>query len=341
MTGRRRDAGTESPFLSTADATPRPPRRSRLRSPRAARRLFAARVSPILRRDGPIRAPLRVTPGRLDPRRVVGSPLESWFPGARALARFHRRALGRVPAILPPRDRAWRAVAPDFAACVRMAGSGLPFQIAAERRVDRSGDPRRLAAALASGQTAYLPQVHQVLPRLMRLMVSLRSTFFRPAPGVVREECSFLFVVEGAGRAGMGLHHDGDVDAFWLQLEGRRTVTIGPRVPPGTPEDLEDRPPLDRPSARMAHLRPRARHAVPPARPDTACGRVPAPLARRHAHVAASRQAGHARHAPAAPARGTPRVGRGIGIRGTDSADAPRLSLDAGARPCSSRRPRA
>jgi hypothetical protein len=146
-----------------------------------------------------------------------------------------------VPAVFPPRDRAWRAIAPDFAACVRMAGSGLPFQIAAERQVDRSGDPRRLAAALASGQTAYLPQVHQVLPRLMRLMVSLRSAFFRPASGGAREECSFLFIVEGAGRAGMGLHHDGDVDAFWLQLEGQRTVTIGPRVPPGTPEELEDR----------------------------------------------------------------------------------------------------
>jgi hypothetical protein len=39
----------------------------------------------------------------------------------------------------------------------------------------------------------------------------------------------------------MGLHHDGEVDAFWLQLEGRRTVTIGPRVPPGTPEELDDR----------------------------------------------------------------------------------------------------
>ena len=122
-----------------------------------------------------------------------------------------------------------------------MAGSGLPFQIAADRQVDRSGDPGRLAAALAAGQTAYLPQVHQVLPRLMRLMVALRAAFFRPVGGRAREECSFLFIVEGAGRPGMGLHHDGEVDAFWLQLEGRRTVTIGPRVPPGTPEELDDR----------------------------------------------------------------------------------------------------
>ena len=118
-----------------------------------------------------------------------------------------------------------------------MAGGGLPFQIVAERHVDRSGDPRRLAAALAAGQTVYLPQVHQVLPRLMRLMVALRVAFLGPD----RDESSFLFVVEGTGRPGMGLHHDGEVDAFWLQLEGSRTVTVGPRVPPGTPEDLDDR----------------------------------------------------------------------------------------------------
>jgi hypothetical protein len=173
-----------------------------------------------------------------DPARALTSPLATWFhaPGA-----FRRRALGRTPAVLLPRNRTWRAVAPDFATCVEMAGSGLPFQIAAERQVDRAGNPRRLAAALAAGQTVYLPQVHEVLPRLMRLMVALRTAFFRSAPGLRREECSFLFLVEGTGRPGMGLHHDGDVDAFWLQLEGRRTVTIGPRVPRGTPEELDER----------------------------------------------------------------------------------------------------
>jgi mannose-6-phosphate isomerase-like protein (cupin superfamily) len=118
-----------------------------------------------------------------------------------------------------------------------MARGGLPFQIVADRRVDRSADPRRLAAALATGETAYLPQVHQVLPRLMRLMVALRVALLGPG----REEASFLFIVEGKGQRGMGLHHDGEVDAFWLQLEGRRTVTVGPRVRPGTAEDLDDR----------------------------------------------------------------------------------------------------
>jgi mannose-6-phosphate isomerase-like protein (cupin superfamily) len=178
----------------------------------------------------------RVTSGG----RAMRSSLVSWFPSGRALEAFRRHALGRQSVILPPRDRGWRGIAPDFAGSVQMAGSGLPFQIVAEREVDRSGDPRRLAAALAGGQTTYLPQVHQVLPRLMRLMVGLRSAFFGPVSGIAREECSFLFIVDGAGRAGMGLHHDGEVDAFWLQLDGRRTVTIGPRVRPGTPEELDE-----------------------------------------------------------------------------------------------------
>jgi hypothetical protein len=173
-----------------------------------------------------------------------------------------------VPAILRPRDRAWRTVVPAFAECVAMAAEGLPFHVAAERRVDRTGDPRGLGAALAAGETVYLPQAHQVLPRLMRLMVALRVALLGPA----REECSFLFAVEGRGRPGLGLHHDGEVDAFWLQLEGRRTVTIGPRVPPGTPEELDD--PLARvgrrggwrtlhlPPGTLFHLPARTPHAV-------------------------------------------------------------------------------
>jgi hypothetical protein len=180
---------------------------------------------------------MQATPYRLDPRHALVSPLASWFPDDRALARFRRRGLGRAPTVLPPRDRAWRAITPGFAECVAMASGGLPFHIVADRRVDRSSDPRRLAAALEAGHTAYLPQVHQVLPRLMRLVVALRAALLGPG----REECSFLFAVEGTGRPGMGLHHDGEVDAFWLQLEGRRTVTVGPRVPPGTPEELDDR----------------------------------------------------------------------------------------------------
>jgi len=178
------------------------------------------------------------TARRPDPARALTSPLATWF---RSPAVFRRRALGRVPIVLVPRDRTWRRIAPGFSTCVEMAGSGLPFHVTAERHVDRSANPRRLAAALAAGQTVYLPQVHQVLPRLARLMVALRAAFFRPVPGVPREACSFLFVVEGTGRQGMGLHHDGAVDAFWLQLEGRRTVTIGPRVPRGTPEELDER----------------------------------------------------------------------------------------------------
>jgi JmjC domain len=168
---------------------------------------------------------------------AVISPLATWFPDTAALASFRRRDLGRRPALLAPRDRAWRTLTPDFAAARRLAGSGVPFQVVADGRYDRSGDCTRLGRALGGGATVYLPQVHQVLPRLMRLMVALRASLLGP----FREETSFLFLVQGRGRPGMGLHHDGDVDAFWLQLAGRRTVTIGPRARPGPSRDIEDR----------------------------------------------------------------------------------------------------
>jgi len=163
------------------------------------------------------------------------SPLATWLPNGAAVGRFRRR-LGRTATVLPPRDGGWRAVAPGFREWARLTGSGLPFQVAAERRYDRTGNPRVLARALADGATVFLPQAHQILPRLMRLMVALRLSFL----GGAREGRSFLFLVQGRGREGMGLHHDGDVDAFWLQLEGRRTVTLGPPVPPRTPEDLDE-----------------------------------------------------------------------------------------------------
>ena len=82
-----------------------------------------------------------------------------------------------------------------------------------------------------------MPQVHQVLPRVARLMAALRATLFGPG----REETSFLFLVNGKGRQGMGLHHDGEVDSVWVQLEGRRTVTTGPQLPRGSRADLDER----------------------------------------------------------------------------------------------------
>lgn len=170
------------------------------------------------------------------------SPLATWFAGAAAEARFRRRRLGRLPTVLPSRDRAWREIAPDFAGALALAAAGSPFHTALERRYDRSSDPRRLPRALAAGGSVYFPQAHQVLPRVARLMVALRAAFL----GEGREETSFLFLAEGRAREALGLHHDGEVDAFWLQLEGRRLVTIGPPVPAGTPEDF----PADETAAR-------------------------------------------------------------------------------------------
>jgi mannose-6-phosphate isomerase-like protein (cupin superfamily) len=162
------------------------------------------------------------------------SPLSTWFAGPAALRSFRRRHLGRQPLVLAPRDGAWRSIAPHLAEWPAIARTGLPFQIVADRRYDRSGDPRRLSPALADGKTVFFPQIHQVLPRLMRLMVTLRAEILGPG----RDERSFLFLADGRGREGMGLHHDGEVDAFWIQLEGRRTITIGPPVSRRARQDL-------------------------------------------------------------------------------------------------------
>ena len=209
-----------------------------------------------------------MSPTRRQTPTPANSPLATWFAGRADLERFRRRRLGHTPVILAPRDGAWRTIAPDFATTVRMAAAGLPFQVAAERRYDRSGEPRRLHTALATGATIFLPQVHQVLPRLMRLMVALRVALLGP----LREECSFLFAVEGRGRPGMGLHHDGAVDAFWLQIEGRRTVTLGPPVRPGTPADLDAGTARQGPGWRTVDLTPGTLFHLPPWTPhDVVC----------------------------------------------------------------------
>jgi hypothetical protein len=195
-------------------------------------------------------------------------PLATWFAGPAALDRFRTQRLSRAPSVLAPRDEAWRTIVPDFATVIAMAEAGTPFQIAAERRYDRSGDRRRLEAALATGATIFLPQVHQVLPRLMRLIVALRTALLGP----LREECSFLFAVEGRNRPGLGLHHDGPVDAFWLQLEGRRTVTLGPPVRPGTPADLDVGRSRCGPGWRTLDLEPGTLFHLPPWTPhDVVC----------------------------------------------------------------------
>jgi mannose-6-phosphate isomerase-like protein (cupin superfamily) len=165
--------------------------------------------------------------------------------------------------VLRPRDRRWRAVAPNFASSVDLARAGVPFQTAIDRRYDRSGRPRVLDRALREGRTIFFPQIHQVLPRLARLIVALRVGVLRTAG----DECSYLFAVQGRGREGMGLHHDGEVDAVWLQLEGRRTVTIGPPVARRTPLDLPATLAHDTPGWRTFDLTPGTLFHLPPRTP--------------------------------------------------------------------------
>ena len=193
------------------------------------------------------------------------SPLAPWFASPGELRDFRRRIIGRRVALRLARDDAWRTLAPGFAAALALPRLGVPFHTVLRRRYDRSGDPRRLRRALARGATVYVPQAHQILPRVARLMVALREELL----GARVDESSFLFMVDGQGREGMGLHHDGDMDAIWVQLLGRRTVTLGPPVPPRTRADLEERHAerpgwrtLDLPPGSLLYLPPRTPHAV-------------------------------------------------------------------------------
>jgi mannose-6-phosphate isomerase-like protein (cupin superfamily) len=195
------------------------------------------------------------------------SPLKTWWRTQAALKSFRASTLGRRVAVRAPSDRAWSTLAPGFERALTLIDAGVPYQVARERRHDRTPDRARVREALNAGATVFLPQAHQVLPRVARLMVALRAALLGPQ----RAECSFLFLVDGRGREGMGLHHDGDVDGFWLQLEGRRTVTIGPAVPAGTPEDLDDATARDGtrgwrtlalPPGSLLYLPPRTPHQV-------------------------------------------------------------------------------
>src|SRR5262245_18980619 len=153
---------------------------------------------------------------------------------SRSVTRSRRTSRARLISAHAP---ALRTIAPRFREALDLALSDLPVQIAADRRYVRRPRREQIRRAFAEGATIYMPQIHQVLPRVARLMAQLRASLFGPG----REECSFLFLVNGRGRQGMGLHHDGDVDSVCLQLEGRRTVTPGPPVSRGTPQYLDER----------------------------------------------------------------------------------------------------
>ncbi|HET8576924.1 MAG TPA: hypothetical protein VFO18_07490, partial [Methylomirabilota bacterium] len=89
--------------------------------------------------------------------RTVVSPLDTWFADGSVVGRFRDSRLAGGAVAFPPRDRVWRVVAPDFATAVKMAVSGLPVQIAVERRYERTPTPHRVRLALAEGATVFLP----------------------------------------------------------------------------------------------------------------------------------------------------------------------------------------
>ena len=96
-----------------------------------------------------------------------------------------------------------------------------------------------------------------------------------------------------------------------------------------------------RPTRGVAHLRPRARHAVPPPCPHATRRRLPRPVAGRHAHVGAGDAPRQRRERPPAGADGVPRLGCGVGLRRADPAGPLPHALGTGAARRSPPRPRA
>lgn len=100
---------------------------------------------------------------------------------------------------------------------------GVPFHMAVEKHQDERPGLRDVAKRLAAGETLFLVQPHEYLPRIRRFIhrAGLALGFAgRPA-------ASFLFRVDAPGRLIMGLHDDGDSDLLWLQLEGERYLKFG------------------------------------------------------------------------------------------------------------------
>lgn len=100
---------------------------------------------------------------------------------------------------------------------------GVPFHIAAHGRQEERPDLRTFTRRLAAGETLFLVQPHEYMPRLRRFMHRVSGTLGflgRPAH-------SFLFRVDRGGVPAMPMHDDGDSDLLWLQLDGERFVRFG------------------------------------------------------------------------------------------------------------------
>jgi hypothetical protein len=159
-------------------------------------------------------------------------PLQSWFetiPGPAELP-------SSLAHVLAPRDEAWREIVPGYETCVELTRLGLPFHAVREGMHEEEPQHAEIPSYLREGKSIILIQPHELMPRLMRLIVALRAAFFGP----FQEESAYLFMTEGRGQPGMALHHDGEAHSVWLQLAGTRTVALGPQVPPGT--ELEPEP---------------------------------------------------------------------------------------------------
>jgi hypothetical protein len=144
-------------------------------------------------------------------------------------AQWRQAARNRLPRLLTVSPAQFDALHVDAAAIDRLLAAGVPFHMAGDRQQDERPRVADAAKRLAAGETLYLVQPHEYMPRLRRFLHQ-RS---REAGFLGRPARTFLFRVAVPGREAMGMHDDGNMDLAWVQLEGERFVTFGTQYAKG------------------------------------------------------------------------------------------------------------
>ncbi len=120
-----------------------------------------------------------------------------------------------------------------------LVNAGVPAHLALKGRQDEHPEPRSIPRRVAAGESLFLVQPHEYMPRLRRWIHHAgRALGLSGRP--VR---SFLFLVDRPGRPAMPLHDDAENELLWLQLDGERFVRFGPpgeAVAPVRPQPVRE-----------------------------------------------------------------------------------------------------
>jgi hypothetical protein len=139
-----------------------------------------------------------------------------------------------LPLVTPLAETAWRSLAVTPADIDGLLARGVPFHLAVNKVQDIRPALRTVPKRLAAGETLYLVNAHEYMPRLRRFVYQLgRASGFAGRPFR-----TFLFRVDAPGRLVLGMHDDGDTELAWLQFAGERFTTFGSRGATGPKRSL-------------------------------------------------------------------------------------------------------